>query len=396
MAQHAKKYHWIVHTHHRMRASSFAMAFAFTGAHIWNQDYGAIAWGLLALQFLVYPHLLFWRAKRAGDPLQAELNNLLLDSLLIGVWVAALEFPLWITFTLFISSSLNNAISRGRRGILTAIAAFSCGALAWVAGVGFRLAPQTDWLVTLLCILGLSAYLLAIGSIAFARNRKLRETREKLQLGEKALQAANETLRLQLDEIHQLQGQLREQANRDPLTGLYNRRYLDATLEREMARSKREGLPLSLMLIDIDHFKQVNDTYGHQAGDEVLKRLAGILCENARSEDIACRYGGEEFLLLQPKMPLAMARERAEQWRAAFAAMTVPFGDLRIQTTLSIGVAAYPGHGKSADELIECADRALYLAKSAGRNRVRVFDAAPPNGAGASAMPPLPALNGAP
>jgi diguanylate cyclase (GGDEF)-like protein len=358
------------------------MTFAFTSVHLWGKDYDAIVWWLLALQFLVYPHLVFWRAKRASDPLKAELNNLILDSLLIGLWVAVLEFPLWITFTLFISTSLNHAISRGRRGILLAIAAFSCGALTWIAIAGFRLSPQTNWLVTLLCILGLSVYLLAIGAIAFARNRKLRETREKLQLDEKALHAANETLRRQLDEIHLLQEQLREQANRDPLTGLYNRRYLGGTLEREMARSKREGQPLSLMLIDIDHFKKVNDSYGHLAGDEVIKRLAGMLCENARAEDVACRYGGEAFLLLQPKMSLSIARERAEQWRTAFSAMIVPFGEFRIQTTLSIGLAAYPGHGKSSEELIESADRALYLAKSEGRNRVRIFAAALPDDTG--------------
>jgi diguanylate cyclase len=110
-----------------------------------------------------------------------------------------------------------------------------------------------------------------------------------------------------------LQEKLREQANRDSLTGLFNRRYLEGTLERELARCKRENAPLTMLLLDIDHFKLVNDTYGHQAGDEVLRVFARALLESARAEDIVCRYGGEEFLLVLPKMPLNIARGRATQ-----------------------------------------------------------------------------------
>ena len=367
--------HWIVQTHYRMRVASFAMCFAFIGGHMAGRDYALMSWGLLALQFLVYPHLVYWRARRAADSLQAELNNLLLDSLLLGAWVAALQFPLWITFTLFISSSLNQTINRGGKGTLLALLAFFGGALISVFLFGFRLSPDTAWPITLLGLIGLSLYLLATGNIAYASNQKLRDTREQLRQGEQALQAANDALVQKLDEIHTLQAQLKEQANRDPLTGLYNRRYLDSTLERELARCKREGQPLSLLLLDIDHFKQVNDTYGHQAGDEVLRSLAAMLGQQARAGDVACRFGGEEFLMLLPGMPPAIALARAEQWRAAFAATTTAFGEFRIQATLSIGIAAYPGHGTSPEELIRCADHALYRAKAEGRNRVVAFGA---------------------
>jgi diguanylate cyclase (GGDEF)-like protein len=186
---------------------------------------------------------------------------------------------------------------------------------------------------------------------------------------------ANLALQKQLHEIHALQALLSEQVTRDPLTGLYNRRYLDTTLERELVRCRREGQPLSLMLIDIDHFKQTNDTYGHQAGDEVLKQLAALLTEQARAADVPCRFGGEEFLLLLPGMPQDVALERAEQWRRTFEATTFVFGEFRIHVTLSFGIATYPGHGTSAAALIRCADRALYRAKKEGRNRVVVFDA---------------------
>lgn len=372
MDQNPKKLPWIVRIHHRMRAISFALLFVAIAMHIWGKEYGHAAWALLTLQFLVYPHLQYWRACRAANPVAAELHNLTVDSALIGVWIAALGFPLWIAFSASTGTLFNNAGNRGRRGILTASLALAGGALSWIAVAGFKLSPDTDWPVTLFCVVGLTAYLLAMGNIGFIRNRQLRLTREKLQFGEKAMLQANENLTSRLREIDQLQEQLREQANHDPLTGLYNRRYLDNTLERELARCKREGLPLALIMIDIDHFKRVNDTYGHQAGDEVLKTLGAMLSTMARAEDVACRYGGEEFLMLLPKMPPGSAMERAEKLRASFAAVTVPFGEFRLQTSLSIGIAIYPGHGKSADLLIQCADRAMYRAKHEGRNRVAV------------------------
>ncbi|HEX6733986.1 MAG TPA: diguanylate cyclase [Azonexus sp.] len=187
---------------------------------------------------------------------------------------------------------------------------------------------------------------------------------------EQALRESNRQLQLQLDEIGRLQAALQEQAVRDGLTGLFNRRYLDEMLEREVSRARREGIPLALVMLDIDHFKQVNDTYGHQAGDEVLRTLAATLRADIRTEDMACRYGGEEFLIVLPGMPLAAAIERAEGWRQAVEARLVGEGGFSIGFTISLGVAAYPEHGKTPDDLTRCADQALYRAKAAGRNRV--------------------------
>lgn len=194
---------------------------------------------------------------------------------------------------------------------------------------------------------------------------------------EAAMRAANEHLMARLGEIHQLQEQLREQAIRDPLTGLYNRRYLDETLTRELARAQREGGPLSLILIDIDRFKQINDTHGHPAGDEVLRTLAGLLREGARLEDIPCRYGGEEFLLVLPGMDLPAARQRAEDWRERFAGQPVIGEGFALDATLSAGIAVFPAHGQDSAALIEAADRALYAAKRLGRNRCET--ATPPS-----------------
>ena len=165
---------------------------------------------------------------------------------------------------------------------------------------------------------------------------------------------------------------LREQTIRDPLTGLFNRRFLDESLERELSRARRDKLPLSLLMIDIDRFKDLNDTYGHQAGDEVIKRLGELIRNGARSADLPCRYGGEEFLLVLPNMTLDRACERAEQWRIAFASEKIEFGGISLSSTFSVGVAAYPDHGDSSEALIRIADQALYTAKHSGRNRVVV------------------------
>ena len=203
-----------------------------------------------------------------------------------------------------------------------------------------------------------------------------RDITERKRIADRLLEA-NAELQQRLDEIHRLQSALQEQAIRDSLTGLYNRRYLDETLEREIARAKREGHPLALVMIDVDHFKPLNDTYGHQAGDHVLAALGALLREDTRAEDVPCRYGGEEFLVLMPQMPLDAARERAEHWRTRFADQCFIHGSLSIRATISLGVAAYPNHGHTRDEIIQSADLALYLAKHDGRNRVAVFEAAP-------------------
>ncbi len=199
-----------------------------------------------------------------------------------------------------------------------------------------------------------------------------RDTSERRR-HEQALSDANAMLQHQLDEIHRLQEELREQAVRDGLTNLFNRRYLDETLERELARAKREGYPLTLVMIDIDHFKRLNDTYGHQAGDIVLRELAALLWGNVRAEDVPCRYGGEEFLVMLPRMPLETALERAEAWRRTFQSTRVPFGEFHLETTFSGGLAAYPEHARAPDELLRCCDEALYQAKHRGRNRCVVY-----------------------
>jgi len=170
--------------------------------------------------------------------------------------------------------------------------------------------------------------------------------------------------------VQVLQEELREQSTRDALTGLYNRRYLEESFRRELLLAERTGHPVSVIMGDLDHFKTVNDRGGHLAGDEVLRVFGSQMKEHARASDITCRYGGEEFLLVLPGMTEAGAIERAELLRRTIEATRFSYGASQLTVTASFGVATFPRHGRTTDELIAAADTALYSAKSGGRNRV--------------------------
>jgi len=167
-----------------------------------------------------------------------------------------------------------------------------------------------------------------------------------------------------------LQKELEEQAIRDSLTGLYNRRFLDETLSRELSRAERDKYSVSVVMLDLDHFKVFNDTYGHDVGDMMLKQLGKLLTSQVRAGDIACRYGGEEFVVVMPKASLSVARQRANDWRMKFESQILIHEGEVLNATLSAGVAVYPMHGISSEEIIRKADQAMYAAKAAGRNLV--------------------------
>lgn len=186
------------------------------------------------------------------------------------------------------------------------------------------------------------------------------------------LQTVSEQLALSVANLR-LQQSLREQSIRDPLTGLFNRRYLEASLQRELARAKRRGAGLALLMLDLDHFKQYNDSYGHDAGDALLTQFGAMLTHNCRSEDIPCRYGGEEFTVALVDTDASHARERAEAIRTATAQIELRHrGQSLPPPTVSIGIAVYPDDGNTPEELRRIADQALYRAKREGRDRVMV------------------------
>ncbi len=172
-----------------------------------------------------------------------------------------------------------------------------------------------------------------------------------------------------------LRVKLEQQAIRVPLTALYNRRYLDDSFARELKRAERKKSSLAVIMIDIDHFKVFNDTYGHDAGDHVIKKFAGLLSKTVREEDISCRYGGEEFTLVLNEIDTAVTVKRAEALLEATRALELQVNNQSLgQITVSLGIAMYPQHGSTQQDLIKAADQALYVEKESGRNQLKVAE----------------------
>src|SRR5208282_1381276 len=167
---------------------------------------------------------------------------------------------------------------------------------------------------------------------------------------------------------------LRTQSTRDSLTGLFNRRYLTESLDREVRRADRNARPLGIVMLDLDQFKPFNDTHGHEAGDSLLRAFGRFIQKNTRGEDIACRYGGDEFVILLVDADLEVARRRAEELREGFGKMVVRHLNHKLDSvSFSMGLAAFPVHGATSEDLLAAADEALYDAKAKGRNRVSVY-----------------------
>ncbi len=210
-------------------------------------------------------------------------------------------------------------------------------------------------------------------AIALENSRLYENARREINERRRAqedLQQTNQELQVQLSRVESLQEELREQAIRDALTGLYNRRYLDEVFSRKVNRMGRKGSSLAVMMLDIDHFKKFNDTHGHKAGDQLLSILGKLLLKHTRQSDVACRYGGEEFVILLADTSLDVAAKRAEEIRQAFEQVKIDCDGKQLGATISIGISVFPEHGNSPEGLLIQADQALYAAKAGGRNQV--------------------------
>lgn len=215
--------------------------------------------------------------------------------------------------------------------------------------------------------LPLSAHGELLGSvlIQFASMRDFSDAHQH----RKELREVGEMVALAIANL-KLRQSLRDQAVRDGLTGLFNRRFLEIAFERELHRAKRHKMPISIFMIDVDHLKQLNDNFGRETGDAVLRELAQVIHRSVRSEDIVCRYGGEEFLIILPEMSRDVALDRAEALRQLVEQMHVPGGEQSLhQVTISIGISTYPYDGTTQEDLLEIADKNLFRSKRQGRNR---------------------------
>lgn len=349
--------HWVVRLNRRNRSLFFALLLLGLIPHLLEIQAGLPAWMLLVVHLLLYPQLAYLCARRADDPLQMEMRSLRLDGFLFGLWIAAWGFPMWISFAMALSVTQNVVIFEGMRGMWKALVALVAGVAVGFLAFDPSLRPEANPWTSMVCMVGLAVYMLVCANYAYQRGVSLRESR--WQLGER------------LAQITALQSQLEELARRDPLTGTYNRRYLDQALTLALGKAQVNGRPLSLLLIDIDHFKRINDTFGHPAGDRVICHLADLLRRRFAAEgDVVCRYGGEEFLVVLPGIDMAAAMRLAEQLRVEFAAEVIEFGGDALRASLSAGIAGFPEHAARPGQLVRLADQALYSAKQAGRNRV--------------------------
>ena len=196
------------------------------------------------------------------------------------------------------------------------------------------------------------------------------EARQNVERRDEGLRQLVQLTAMTLASI-ELRKKLERQSIRDGLTGLFNRHFMQIAFDRELARATRRKTTLAVLMLDVDHFKQFNDQFGHAAGDTVLKEVARVIGSSVRAEDLVCRYGGEEFTVILPDIGLEAARDRAEMVRSAVADLRTRIGhDIRREVTISIGGALFPREGQTTDELLKRADAALYRAKHEGRNKV--------------------------
>lgn len=302
-------------------------------------------WAFLLFNGFVWPHVAFQISTRCQFPYQAELRNLIYDSFLGGFWAAAAQFTPLTAVTILSMMAMNNVAAGGKR-------LFLCGLLAKAFGVGVAwllFGAQFNSDVSLLqiyaCLPMLTLYPMAIGMVCYQLAINLSEHKRALSA---------------LSRI-------------DSLTGLLNHGSWKDLLHLKFHKCQQQQSHATIALIDIDHFKQINDTHGHIVGDAVLRQLSLELRRNLRENDLAGRYGGDEFCVILPRMPLEQAAQVMERMRETFSNYRNPqIPELRV--SLSIGLAAFQPSFSDAAMWLNAADRALYAAKDTGRNRVNVSD----------------------
>ncbi|MFB4394115.1 MULTISPECIES: diguanylate cyclase [unclassified Pseudomonas] len=298
-------------------------------------------WVLLLLNGLAWPHLAYQWARRSAQPYRAEQRNLMLDSLCGGFWAAAMHFNPLPCVTILSMMTMNNVAAGGKRLVLRGLLAQVAGMLLATALLGTGLQLQATAPQVYACLPMLTLYPLALGWVCYQLAIKLAEHKRRLS-------ALSRT---------------------DSLTGLLNHGSWKDLLLLRFQACRQQHTPAVIALIDIDHFKTINDTFGHVVGDCVLRQISHDLKRNLREDDLAGRYGGDEFCLILPGIDLGQACLVMERLREQVGSYRNPkLPTLRI--SLSIGLSVYGPSLASPDQWLEDADKALYAAKHHGRNQV--------------------------
>ncbi|SDU85235.1 diguanylate cyclase [Pseudomonas mucidolens] len=305
----------------------------------------AWVWGLWLFNAFIWPHLAYQLSNHAAFPYQAERRNLLCDSLAGGFWAAATQFIPLTTVTILAMMTMHNVAAGGKHLMFQGMIAQGLGiAVAWmVFGPSFN--PGVSPIQVYACLPMLIFYPLAIGMASYRLAIHLSEHK-------RALSALSRT---------------------DSLTGLLNHGSWKDLLQLKFHSCQQQQSHATIALIDIDHFKQINDTYGHIVGDRVLRQLSWELRRIVRENDLAGRYGGDEFCVILPDVSLEQASHQMERLRAIFSRYHDPQVPA-LQVSLSIGLASYTAHFTHAHMWLNAADKALYAAKDSGRNRVTLAE----------------------
>jgi diguanylate cyclase len=326
---------------HGPRMLGLGLGFFCVASVLYQDGANPLTWAALAFNGFVWPHVARLIASRSRDPYRAELRNLTVDSGAGGVWVALMGFNLLPSALLIAMLSMDKISAAGFRFFArTAAVQVACCAAA-VLAFGFEFRPTTTMLTVVASLPLLIAYPLAVGIATYRLSRRMREQNRMLA-------ALSRT---------------------DGLSGLLNRIAWEQFVYLEMARLRRNRQPASLLMLDIDHFKAINDEHGHPAGDEVIRAVAEILSRTLRTSDVAGRYGGEEFGVVLPDTDGQGAAVIAERIRRRIEGATMG-REAILQCTVSIGIAQARPETEDAGDWIARADRALYEAKRQGRNRV--------------------------
>lgn len=324
---------------YRLRVLGMGLALLPIAVVLRELEAGPTVWAWAALTCVAWPHIAFLWARRSGDPFRAELRNFVIDSAIAGSWVPMMHFnllPSAVLLTVVTADKINSGI----RGLwLRSLPALAIALSASALFNGLAFSPHTSMAVILACLPIMAIHTLTVSASTYRLVRRLQRQN------------------LRLDEL----------ARHDTLTGLANRAHWQAQANRLLQRHQEEGQSATLLLLDLDHFKPINDRYGHAAGDEVLRAVADRIRWHLGERGHAGRLGGDEFAIALAMGPSA-AEAFAENLRSAIEGLAFPAWP-GLHCSASIGLAPPPDAGLGLREWMEVADRALYSAKAAGRNR---------------------------
>jgi len=329
------------------------------GAGLYQANAPSWVWGVLVVYCYAWPHIALWISTRSATPFATERRNVLVDSFAGGFWAVAMAFNVLPSVLILAALAMNNFATGGTKLFNKGVVAHMLGAGAALLVLGLKFQPESSFVTVLLCVPFLLSYPLVLGVVMYRLSIELSRRKDELLLEKRRADEANLTKTRVLAEM----------ASRDELTGLFNRRHMSELLAQQRMLGQRGDDRFAVALIDLDHFKRINDTHGHAVGDSVLRAFAEHASAALRSTDIVGRWGGEEFLVIYPRSTAHEAAQGAARLREHVAAAVVmtPSGQ-PVTFTVSIGVTAYLPP-ESVDALVERADRAMYQAKSQGRNR---------------------------